>query len=168
MADNKPVRREYRTRRVFHFDLSDAALKYFKLDSATVYHAIRVWMKNHGMDHDQLSGYVSRLPITRRESDLIMDSFIHDFPQVAACVEGMRITRYEQGREMGPFILDQLRTEYPEYVDIAEQSQAIRTARNQGKRISKGDLKDFIHQSASTRTTDASSGKTPPEQFYSI
>lgn len=146
---------EDRYRRLLHFDLLDAGLDYFDLDSAATYHYIRVWMKKHQVSHDQLSGYVTDHAMSNREVLDLFQSFIRENPQIAACMEGFRVTRYERGLELSPQITEYLEEEYPQYAAVSRQARQIRELRNRGKKITHDDVKDFIRHGATRRENKA-------------
>ena len=84
------------SRRLIHFDLLQEGLEYFHMDSSAAYRRIRSWMDGHGFDHDQLSGYLSRSPLTDREIYRLHDQFIRENPEIAACIEGFQVSTITQ------------------------------------------------------------------------
>lgn len=133
-----------RWRRLIHFDLLDAGLDYFHLDSADTYHHIRVWMDEHGFDHDQLSGYISRRPMTNREVFRLHDRFVKENPQIAACCEGWRATEIGDDLELGARTTRFVKRYGPDYERMSRMARQVRDLRNQGRRISWQTVRDVI------------------------
>lgn len=117
-------------KRAIHFDLSQKVLDSQNLDCATVYRHIRTWMDEHGFDHDQLSGYVSRQPLTDRQARHLHEAFVLDNPQIAACLEGIRATRVDEGMDFSQSTTRLLKQINPRLAQLSQQSRAIRESRN--------------------------------------
>lgn len=133
-----------RWRRLIHFDLLDAGLDYFHLDSAATYHHIRMWMDGHGFDHDQLSGYISRKPLTDEEVMRVHEAFAVDNPQIAACCEGWRATEIGDDLELGARTTRFVKRYGPDYERMSRMARRVRDLRNRGRKISWRTVRDVI------------------------
>lgn len=143
-----------RWRRLIHFDLLDAGLDYFHLDSAATYHHIRVWMDEHGFDHDQLSGYISRKPLTDDQVMQVHEAFIMDNPRIAACCEGWRATEIGDDLELGARTTRFVKRYGPDYERMSRMARQVRDLRNQGKKISWRTVRDVIRSWGGRGRTD--------------
>lgn len=117
-------------RRQLTFDLHTEGLKSQGFEPSRVYRLIRVWMDEHGFDHEQLSVYVSKNLLSDRDMSRLTNDFAYDFPQVCACIEGISTTEIRNIADKTPDIRIIIAKEHPELLPILERSIAQRARRN--------------------------------------
>ena len=121
------------SRRLIHFDLLQEGLEYFHIDSSAAYRRIRSWMDGHGFDHDQLSGYLSRSPLTDREVYRLHDQFIRENPEIAACIEGFQVSTITQNMELSARTTRKVKHFGADYEKVSRMARATREARNRSR-----------------------------------
>lgn len=117
-------------KRLIHFDLSQRALDSLGIASSAAYRYIHSWMDKHGFDHDQLSGYISRMPLQDRQIFALHRIFVRENPQLASCLEGFRVTRVDEGMDLSEKTTQTLEQIDSHLADISRASRSIREARN--------------------------------------
>ena len=103
------------------------------MDSSAAYRRIRSWMDGHGFDHDQLSGYLSRLPLTDREVYRLHDQFIRENPEIAACIEGFQVSTITQNMELSARTTRKVKHFGSDYEKVSRMARATREARNRSR-----------------------------------